>query len=200
MSPHENDEEHLNYLIRNLELLEEKCDRDIKIKNFSNVYTYMREYNSLLVAIKEEFANLSSYFKPVNIEMPFMDRFFGDQNEWYLAKLSKVDHYASRLLVHISRPVQIENDRTKSDLPLETSEILKILDLVDNKLRKTFRELPKDESEVQDRFEDLLTARDIDYLREQEKIVYSSKTYQPDFSFPQINTLVEIKYCDKKRA
>lgn len=84
------------------------------------------------------------------------------------------------------------------DTSKESSEIIKILDLVESKLRKTIRDLPKNEREVQDRFEDLLVARDIAYLREQEKIVYSSKTYHPDFSFSRINTVLEIKLCDKK--
>jgi len=84
------------------------------------------------------------------------------------------------------------------DTPKESSEIIKIIDLAENKLRKTLRDRPKNEKEVQDRFEDLLNAKEVDFLREQEKIVYSSKTYHPDFSFPRINTVVEIKLCDKK--
>lgn len=82
--------------------------------------------------------------------------------------------------------------------PKESSEIVKILDLAENKLRKTIRQTPKNERDVQDKFEDLLTARDVKYLREQEKIVYSSKTYHPDFCFPKINTVLEIKFCDKQ--
>jgi len=82
--------------------------------------------------------------------------------------------------------------------PKESSEIVKILDLAENKLRKTFRQTPKNERDVQDKFEDLLVAKDVKYLREQEKIVYSSKTYHPDFCFPKINTVLEIKFCDKQ--
>lgn len=80
--------------------------------------------------------------------------------------------------------------------PKESSEIVKIIDLAENKLRKTIRQTPKNEREVQDKFEDLLVAKDVKYLREQEKIVYSSKTYHPDFCFPRINTVLEIKLCD----
>jgi len=82
--------------------------------------------------------------------------------------------------------------------PKESSEIVKILDLAENKLRKTIRQTPKNEKEIQDKFEDLLVAKDVKYLREQEKIVYSSKTYHPDFCFPKINTVLEIKFCDKQ--
>ncbi len=92
----------------------------------------------------------------------------------------------------------IDTVHKSKDTSKESSEIIKILDLAESKLRKTMRDLPKNEREVQDRFEDLLNARAIDFLREQEKIVYSSKTYHPDFSFTRINTVVEIKLCDKK--
>ncbi|MGB2852846.1 MAG: hypothetical protein WBC55_00210, partial [Dehalococcoidia bacterium] len=82
--------------------------------------------------------------------------------------------------------------------PKESSEIVRILDLAENKLRKTVRETPSSERSIQDKFEDLLIARDVEYLREQEKIVYSSKTYHPDFCFPKINTVLEIKFCNKQ--
>ena len=45
----------------------------------------------------------------------------------------------------------------------------------------------------------MLVAKELDYLREQEKIVYSSKTYQPDFTFPKISLVLEIKLCDVKK-
>ena len=82
--------------------------------------------------------------------------------------------------------------------PKESSEIVRILDLAENKLRKTIREAPISERSIQDKFEDLLIARDVEYLREQEKIVYSSKTYHPDFCFPKIDTVVEIKFCNNQ--
>lgn len=82
--------------------------------------------------------------------------------------------------------------------PKESSEIIKILDLAENKLRKLIREVPKTEKDIQDKFEDLLNANDIKFLKEQEKIVYSSKTYHPDFCFPKISTVLEIKFCDKQ--
>jgi hypothetical protein len=92
----------------------------------------------------------------------------------------------------------IEEVYKSKDSAKESSEIIKILDLAENKLRKIVRDVPQREKDIQDKFEELLVAMDIDYLREQEKIVYSSKTYHPDFCFPQIGTILEIKLCDKK--
>ena len=92
----------------------------------------------------------------------------------------------------------IDNVYKGKDTAKESSEIIKLLDLAETKLRKTIREIPQGEKDIQDKFEDLLIASDIKYLREQEKIVYSSKTYQPDFCFPKISTVLEIKFCGKK--
>jgi hypothetical protein len=83
----------------------------------------------------------------------------------------------------------------------ESSEILKILSLIDNKLRKAMRVTPRKESEVLDAFETLLIGGGLDgeFTREKERIVYSSKTYIPDFVFRRINTAVEGKLCDSQR-
>jgi hypothetical protein len=80
----------------------------------------------------------------------------------------------------------------------ESSEILTLVDLAENRLRKTVRGVPHKEKDVQDKFEDLLVGRgDIEYLREQERIAYSSKGYQPDFTFPKVRAALEVKLCDK---
>jgi len=84
------------------------------------------------------------------------------------------------------------------DTSKEVGEIIRIMDLAESKLRKTIRATPEAEREVQDKFENLLVAMDLKYLREQERIVYSSKTYQPDFAFPGIDTVLEIKLCNRE--
>jgi hypothetical protein len=69
------------------------------------------------------------------------------------------------------------------DAPKETSAIIKIINLAEQKLRKGVREPPERESEVQNAFETLLIGADIPYHREFPHIEYSSKQYIPDFSF-----------------
>jgi hypothetical protein len=80
----------------------------------------------------------------------------------------------------------------------EASEIVKILNLIERKLRKTIRNAPEKERDVQDAFETLLLGADVQYGRETDSIVYSSKTYVPDFSFERIDLAVEIKLCNRK--
>ena len=80
----------------------------------------------------------------------------------------------------------------------ETSMLIKILSLIENKLRTLIREEPNKERVVQDAFENLLISTDIMYERENPSIEYSSKKYIPDFSFNQLDLIVEIKLCTEK--
>lgn len=81
------------------------------------------------------------------------------------------------------------------DTSTEASELIKIINLGEKKLRKLVRTIPEKEKEIQDKFEDLLLANDIEYSREHPHIKYSSKKYIPDFSFSKINLAIEIKLC-----
>lgn len=83
------------------------------------------------------------------------------------------------------------------DTPTESSALLKIITLAERKLRKAVRERPERERQVQDAFETLLVGADIPHERETDSIIYSSKTYTPDFSFPAIDLAVEIKLCNR---
>lgn len=80
----------------------------------------------------------------------------------------------------------------------EVSQILKIINLLDYKLRKTVRTLPVAEKEIQDAFENILIGADIPYSRETDSIEYSSKTYIPDFTVEKEDLAIEIKLSNKK--
>ena len=84
------------------------------------------------------------------------------------------------------------------DKVTESSEIVKIISLIENKLRKVVRNAPSKEKEIQDAVESLFVGADLDgqFTREKENLVYSLKTYIPDFVFNKINTVVEIKLCN----
>ena len=85
----------------------------------------------------------------------------------------------------------------EKDTSKDVGKTITLIDLAQNKLRKTMRTVPQDEKEVQDKFEDVLTSVDFKYLRDQETITYSSKSYKPDFTFPTIDTALEIKLCNR---
>lgn len=99
----------------------------------------------------------------------------------------------------------IKNVYDGKDTPAESSEIIKIISLVENKLRKVIRERPTQEKEIQDAIENLFIGSNLDghYSRDKENFVYSSKTYRPDYIFSKIDTVVEVKLCktdDKEKA
>lgn len=81
--------------------------------------------------------------------------------------------------------------------PKESSTLIRVLSLVEHKLRKTIRDTPKKEKQIQDAIENLLIGADIPYQREHPHIAYSSKKYVPDFSFDRIDLALEVKLCAK---
>jgi len=94
---------------------------------------------------------------------------------------------------------EIEAVYQGKDTPAESSEILRILNLAERKLRKVIRTSPSEEKDVQDAFENLLIGADIPYSRETNSIEYSSKTYIPDFTMPKLDLALEIKLCGNSK-
>lgn len=82
--------------------------------------------------------------------------------------------------------------------PPESSAIVKVLNLTEQKLRKVVRKPPSAEKEVQDAFENLLIASELSYLRESERIAYSSKDYVPDFTLQRLDLAIDMKLCTKQ--
>jgi hypothetical protein len=72
-----------------------------------------------------------------------------------------------------------------------------IVDLLERRLPRAFRGRPEKDREVQNGFETLLAGAGIAYEREHDSIVYASKTYVPDFTFPGLQAALEVKLCDR---
>lgn len=83
------------------------------------------------------------------------------------------------------------------DTPKEANEIVKIVSLIENGLRKAIRTKPKIEKEIQDKLAALFIGAGLEFTREKEGIKYSTKNYYPDFVFNRIGTVVEIKFCNR---
>jgi len=99
--------------------------------------------------------------------------------------------------INYLRKRELSDIYSAKDTGHETSLILKILHLAEQKLRKVVRDKPEKERQIQDAFENLLIGVDIPYGREVDSIEYSSKTYTPDFSLPKISLAVEMKLCNR---
>ena len=81
--------------------------------------------------------------------------------------------------------------------PPESSAIVRVLNLAEQKVRKVVRKSPAAEKEIQDAFENLLIASELTYLRESERIAYSSKDYVPDFTLQRLDLAIDIKLCTR---
>lgn len=73
--------------------------------------------------------------------------------------------------------------------------ILKVIRLVERRLPHAFRGRPETERDVQNGFETLLVGAGIAYERESASIVRASRTYVPDFTFPDLKAALELKLC-----
>ena len=91
----------------------------------------------------------------------------------------------------------IDGEYEGKDTGPESSGLVKILALLERKLRKVIRATPTREKAVQDALESLLVGADIPYGRETVSIEYSSKTYIPDFVFQPLDLVVEVKLCSR---
>jgi hypothetical protein len=79
----------------------------------------------------------------------------------------------------------------------ESSGLVKVLHLIENKLRKVVRQAPERERNIQDAFENILIGADVEYSREADSIEYSSKTYVPDFTFSRLDLAIDLKLCHR---
>lgn len=84
------------------------------------------------------------------------------------------------------------------DTGSEASLVLKVLNLLESKLRKVVRQAPQKEKDVQDALESLFVGAEVAYSREADSIEYSTKTYTPDFSVSRADLSIEVKLCNRE--
>lgn len=141
------------------------------------------------------FAHLKWTFKGAFITSPwdYEETLEAKNQEAYLEALEAAEGILKAAIDLIERK-GIENVHE----PEKSNEIVKVISLIDSKLRKLVREKPTKENDILDAVENLFIGAglDKDFLREKMRIPYSSKTHVPDFVFPKISTIVEGKFCD----
>ena len=89
-------------------------------------------------------------------------------------------------------------DLYKDKMEEDSNLFIKLQNIIISKFRVTFRDEPKNEKEVQDKFEDLLIISGFNYTREKDRVIYSTKTYIPDFVLGELNMAAEIKICNRE--
>lgn len=77
-------------------------------------------------------------------------------------------------------------------------EIENLKNYISKRFRLMFKEVPKNEYEVQDKLENLFVANNmdkgLDYDRETGKFKFSRKEYIPDFIIPKYELCIEVKF------
>lgn len=167
-------QEHMRWLANGLRILEEVFG------NRSRYYQTLANFNWSVTGTMLIHGWDWEYQKEQQHNQAFLEQ--TKQAEGLL--LAAQDHLAS------SEITEVYEDNSSM-----TETIVSIINLGEKKLRKLIRETPSKEKEVQDKYEDLLLASDIEYAKEFPHITYSSKQYIPDFSFEKFNLAVEIKLC-----
>lgn len=118
--------------------------------------------------------------------------------EAYKEQLESARGVFNAALVELDRTDDIEELYNGKDTPSETSLIVKVINLVEYKLRKVIRDAPAREVEVQEAIESLFIGSDLPYSREIDHIEYSSKSYIPDFIIERINLAIDVKLCARE--
>jgi len=93
----------------------------------------------------------------------------------------------------------LRRESEKAKIAKRALTIAEVILEVTEKLRAIIRETPKSESEVQNAVEVLFRIKDYDYEREKVSFEYSTKSYQPDFTFASLNLAIDIKLCNSER-
>jgi REase_DpnII-MboI len=174
---HSHSHQHMQWLMVTYKFLRDVFgEASLYFLNFAGIQWVYR--GSMIVHVQETFtpgATEERYNRPVYVR----------GLEMALGVLS-----AARLELQRSELAEVYEGK---DTGPEASLILKIMTLAESKLRKTLRKPPTKEREVQDAFENLLIGADVEYEREKDSIVYSSKTYVPDFTVARADLAVELK-------
>jgi hypothetical protein len=189
---------HLNGLVSEITVLRRGKRRSTEhVRWLTNTLTFLEEvfgdHSIYYVNIK----SLSWHFSGQRMVSAWdMDEELERLNrEAYLEQLDAAEGFLLAAKDYLNTN-DIGNVYTASPDKKATGELMKVLFLSENKLRKTFHEKPAKEKDVQDHFDILLSGADIEYKREAPRIEYSSKDYIPDFSFENIGLAVEIKLCN----
>lgn len=177
--------EHTNWLMRALSLLEDVFGRNSR---YFTSFSSLRSQNTGTMLA-------GGLFDP---DGPDIAASFERQHqEAYRQQLDTAKGILQASLTKLESASDMDILYEGRDTPPESSQLIKIINLAEFKLRKVIHETPTNEKQIQDAFENLLVGADVSYSREADRIEYSSKAYQPDFTFAKIGLAVDVKFCGR---
>lgn len=174
-------------------------------KSGRNSSVHTRWLSNTLVFLVEVFGEQSLHYLNIkHLSWSATGTFIIENPRNYEYERSQKDNFACLKQIEIAKGIllsakdQLEHssiNEVYTNKNQTTNNFIKLLKLSETKLRKIIRDTPNDETEVQDKYEDLLIGADIKYSKEFPRIEYSSKQYVPDFSFAELDLAVELKIC-----
>lgn len=193
-----------------LESLDDLISKFSKLETQSrNSSIHMRWLANTMRLLEEVFGRNSTYYQTLKY---FSWRETGDMlihdydiegaiefkhNTAYQNQLQQAKGLLLAAKDHLEQSDNISDVYDGKNTAPEASDLIQIINLGEKKLRKLIRVTPTSEREVQEKYEDLLIATDIEYAREFPHIEYSMKKYIPDFSIEKLDLAIEIKLCKK---
>lgn len=157
-------------------------------KGMTDVGPYAKRYNFFRKMMIDLLGKDSESFLPELSENLTKYGWTGDVHtrmRWYDEIIVAINQLVSFLEVNVK-----ESFRLLTDLE----------EYLYNNLRKNIRQEPRKEKEIHNVIEIMLNSKGYAFKREKTRIHYSNKDYIPDFTFEDLNAVLEIKLCktDKK--
>lgn len=138
-------------------------------------------------------------FSDIRRHLHFVDYYnVKGEYEMMLQNANDLIYDIQALKPQIHEPV-LKEEGEKVKKAKRTLTIDEVIFEVTDKLRAIIRNTPKKESEVQDALETLFRIKDYDFEREKVSFEYSTKSYQPDFTFEPLNLAIDAKLCNSER-
>ncbi|MCH8995388.1 MAG: hypothetical protein IH959_10570 [Chloroflexi bacterium] len=144
---------------------------------------YINEYNRLIPFVRQLYgAEAEGLFQPIQLgkQMNPADTIGAMWRTYADLATARL----SALAAYLQNKVAAPNRETES-----------VLDLLAANLRPAMFVDPSSERDVQDKLEVIFRARAHNFQREKVSIPYSSKYYVPDFTFDDLDLVVEAKLC-----
>jgi len=154
--------------------------------------TDARPYARRYIFLKKRIETLK--IKGNKIFLPNLSENFVDKG--YSEKIFRNVQFVNEISVAISQMVSFLEVVQKDSIKILTN----LEEFLFKNLRKSIRNRPLNEKEVQEIVEIMLISKGYVFEREKVRINYSSKEFIPDFTFEDLDAVLEVKLCktDKK--
>lgn len=90
--------------------------------------------------------------------------------------------------------------RVDPTLFAQGKQALDIVDALNRSLRPAFREVPRNERDVQDAVDQILRVLGLDYVRDKEVAPVGPTSFKPDFTVGSLDLAIEVKFANEKHT